>query len=44
MTVSLWICAIGGILYVLSDFIGKDIGELGRLCFFAGLLAYLLKG
>lgn len=51
MSTSLWICIIGGIFYfALSARRGEDgqvlgaIAELSRLAFFAGLLAYLLKG
>jgi hypothetical protein len=47
MTLALIVCIIGGgIVYYLGqwDKTTPRFGELGRLAFFAGLLAYLLKG
>jgi ABC-type xylose transport system permease subunit len=47
MSIALIVCLIGGIVYAI--FVNLDrapsfIAELGRLAFFAGLLAFLLKG
>jgi len=50
MAVSLIVCVIGGILYVVGGESGTDtlfnhllkvLSELGRLAFFAGLLVFL---
>jgi hypothetical protein len=45
LTLSLIICIIGGTAYLATGMSGKypDIGELGRLSFWVGLLAFLLK-
>lgn len=45
MTLSLIICLIGAAIYLITDAVGKygAVGELGKLAFFAGLLAYLMK-
>lgn len=44
MTIALIVCIIGAIIYLLCTAIGKypEVGELGRLAFFAGLLAFLM--
>ena len=45
--IALIICAAGALIYLVCDSASgtaaKVVGELGRLAFFAGLLAYLLK-
>jgi hypothetical protein len=48
MSTALIVCIIGGIVWLLGQswqYDNRDLGgaELGRLAFFAGLLAYLLK-
>lgn len=45
MNIALIICIAGAIIYLICDAIGKygAVGELGKLAFFAGLLAFLLK-
>lgn len=47
MTTALIVAVVGGLIYIASWFddsrIGDALGELGRLAFFAGLLAYLIK-
>ncbi len=44
MTITLIVALVGLALYLITDAVGKyaAVGELGRLSFFAGLLAYLL--
>ena len=45
MTIALIICIIGGIIYAVCSeraSIPAFVAEMGRLAFFAGLLAYLL--
>jgi hypothetical protein len=53
MAISLIVCIVAGIVYVvlhlrrveeISDAVLTDFGELGRLAFVAGLLAFLLRG
>lgn len=46
MAISLIVAIIGGIVYVVCAIAGKysEVGELGRLMFFSGLLAFLLRG
>jgi hypothetical protein len=46
MAISLIFCIIGGIVYIVCSIAGRyaEVGELGRLAFVAGLLAFLLKG
>jgi hypothetical protein len=46
MAISLIIAIVGAILYVVCSIAGRyaEVGELGRLAFVAGLLAFLLKG
>lgn len=45
MSTALIVCIVGGIVYgVARNFSdGNWIAELGKLAFFAGLLAFLLK-
>lgn len=44
MTLALMIAIIGGIIYLITEHTerGGHVGELGRLAFLCGLLAYLL--
>lgn len=42
ITLSLIICIIGAVLYLVREKISGDVGELGRLSFWVGLLAFLL--
>ena len=39
---SLLVALVGGVFYLIAK-PGEKIAELGRLCFFAGLLAFLLQ-
>jgi hypothetical protein len=45
MTVALIVAIIGAIVYLICDAIGKyaAVGELGKIAFLCGLLAYLIK-
>lgn len=45
MTLPLIILIIGAVVYLACSLAGKysEVGELGRIAFFAGLLAFLLK-
>jgi hypothetical protein len=45
MSIALIVCIIGGLVYLVTVIVGKyqEIGELGRLAFAVGLLAFLLK-
>jgi hypothetical protein len=45
MTLALLICIIGGAIYLITSITDRypEYGELGRLAFAVGLLAYLLK-
>lgn len=38
---SLLVCLVGGILYLVAS--RPQLAEIGRLSFFAGLLAFLLQ-
>jgi hypothetical protein len=46
MNTALIVCIVGGIVFALFRLVDKYnwIAELGKLAYFAGLLAYLLKG
>jgi Na+/phosphate symporter len=39
---SLLVCVIGLIIYAISN--NAKVAELGRIAYFAGLLAFLLQG
>ena len=40
---SLITCIVGGLLYLVANRLSvADVAELGRIAFFAGLLAFLL--
>lgn len=51
MAISLIVCIVGGVVYLLCNLPAEisdrrmthAIEELGRLAFFAGLLAYLMR-
>jgi hypothetical protein len=42
---ALIIAILGAIIYLLTDAVGKysAVGELGKIAFLCGLLAYLIK-
>lgn len=48
MNIALMVCIVGGLIYLVSRVASEvetatKIGELGRLAFAVGLLAFLLK-
>lgn len=40
---SLLVCIVGGLVYLLARPPGSRVGELGRLAFLAGLIVTLLE-
>lgn len=45
LNLSLILIIVGALVYLLAGYRegGERVGELGRICFFAGLLALVLK-
>jgi hypothetical protein len=45
MSIALIVAIIGGVIYLVCSLLAKypEVGELGRLAFAVGLLAFLLK-